>query len=225
MVMEMVVSGLGYHNTDGNAGGLGCAPVPAATKKGGPSPPDPPDDDDDGDEDDEEEPSDDDDDDDDRRRNRRSSRRRRSRDCRDRDSGRPRISGKEAERVNVPPWPKITKLDSWKMALNMNVTSASADPDIEVWMSWVACAFVVNPDLEFLANSAGERFAMMDIKLRSAPDDAKDVVHDIQLHTERRQRENRLINGREIIAIILQSFRSSDRSDMTFTMEHLIRLE
>ena len=74
---------------------------------------------------------------------------------------------------------------------------------------------------------------MMDIKLalslqtmlRSAPDDAKDVVHDIQLHSEQRQRENILIKGREIIAIILQSFRPSDRSDMTFTIEHLIRLE
>ena len=47
----------------------------------------------------------------------------------------------------------------------MNVTSASADPDIELWMSWVGCAFVVNPDLEFLADSGGERFAMMDFKL------------------------------------------------------------
>ena len=97
----------------------------------------------------------------------------------------------------------------------------------------MACAFVVNPGLDFLADSGGERFAMMDIKLalslqtmlRSAPDDAKDVVRDIQLHAERRQRENRLIKGREIIAIILQSFRSSDRSDVTFTIEHLIRLE
>ena len=96
------------------------------------------------------------------------------------------------------------------MALTMNVTSASADPDVEVWMSWVACAFVINPDLAFLADSGGERFAMMDIKLalslqmmlRSAPDDAKDVVHDIQLHSERRH-----------------------RSDMTFTIERLIRLE
>ena len=119
------------------------------------------------------------------------------------------------------------------MALTMNVTSASADPDIEVWMSWLACASVVNPDLDFSADLGGEQFAMMDIKLalslqtmlRSAPDDAKDVVHDIQLHAERRQRENRLIKGREIIAIILQSFRSSDRSDMVFTIEHLIRLE
>ena len=71
---------------------------------------------------------------------------------------------------------------------------------------------------------------MMDIRLalslqtmlRSAPDDAKDVVHDIQLHAERLQRENRLIKGREIIAIILQSFRSSD---LVFTIERLIRLE
>ena len=84
--------------------------------------------------------------------------------------------------------PKITKLDSWKMALATNVTRASADPDIAVWMSWVACAFVVNPDQPIRALS------------------------------------HRLIKGREIIAIILQSFRSSDRSDMTFTIEYLIRL-
>ena len=111
-----------------------------------------------------------------------------------------------------------------KMALTMNVTSASADPDTEAWMSWLACAFVVHPE----QISGGERFAMMDIKLalalqmmlRSAPDDAKDVVHDIQLHAERRQSENRLIKGREIIAIILQSFRSSDRSDMVFRIQH-----
>ena len=95
----------------------------------------------------------------------------------------------------------------------------------------VGMCFVVNPDLDFLADSGGERFAMMDIQLalslqmmlRSAPDDAKDVVHDIQLRAERRQRENRLIKGREIIAIILQSFRSSARSDMVFTVKHLIR--
>ena len=119
------------------------------------------------------------------------------------------------------------------MALTMNVTSASADPDTEAWMSWLACAFVVNPDLDSLADLGGERFAMLDIKLalalqimlRSAPDDAKGVVHDIQLHAEQRQRENRLIKGREILAIIPQSFRSSDRSDMVFTLENLIRLE
>ena len=55
----------------------------------------------------------------------------------------------------------------------------------------VTSAFVVNPDLDFLADSGGERFAMMEIKLalslqmmlRSAPDDAKDVVHQRQQKT------------------------------------------
>lgn len=78
----------------------------------------------------------------------------------------------------------------------------------------------------------GERFAMMDIKLalamqtmlRNSPDDAKDVVHDVQMHAERRQRGHRVIKGREIIAIVLQSFRSSDRSGLLFTIEHLIKV-
>ena len=154
-------------------------------------PPDPPDDDDDVD-DDEDESSDEEDDE--RHRNRRSPRRRMSRDHRGSNNDRPRISWKEAKKVNVPPWPRITKLDSWKMAPTMNVTSASADPDTEAWMSWLACAFVVNPDLDSLADSGGERFAMLGIRLalalqmmlKSSPDDAKDVVHDLQLHAERR---------------------------------------
>ena len=149
---------LGYRNTDGNAGGQGRVPVPTTAR--GPNPPDPPDDDD-GDDEDEEESSDEENDE--RRRNRRSSRRKRSRDRRGNNNDRPRISRKEAEKVNVPPWPKIKK-----MALTMNVTSASADPDTDAWMSWLPCNFVVNPDLDLLAGSGGERFAMMDIKLASS---------------------------------------------------------
>ena len=78
--------------------------------------------------------------------------------------------------------------------------SASADLDTEAWMSWLACAFVEN----YLTDLGGERFAIMDIKLalslqmmlRSAPDDAKDVVHG-----------------------------SKDRSDMVSTIQNFIRLE
>ena len=91
---------------------------------------------------------------------------------------------------------------------------------------WLACAFTINPDIDWLAGSGGERFAMMDIKLvlvlqtmlRNAPHDAKDVAHDAQRHAER------LPTGAsiKIIAIILQSFRSSDRSDLMYTIEHRV---
>ena len=87
MVMEMAVHLVSVITIQETQGGLERVPVPVAA--GGPSPPDSAD----GDEDDEEEPSDEDDDD--RRRNRRSSPRRRSRDRRDHDSGRPRVSRKK----------------------------------------------------------------------------------------------------------------------------------
>ena len=109
MVTEMAVHLVSVIAIQMETRGSKRVPVPAAA--GGPNPPDPPDDDDEGDEDDEEEPSDDDDDD--RRRDRRSSRRRRSSDPRSQNDDRPRILRKEAEKVNVPPWPKITKLDGW----------------------------------------------------------------------------------------------------------------
>ena len=133
--------GLGYRNMCGNAEGQGRVPVPTTAR--GPNPPDPPDDDDDDDDDEDESYEEDDE----RCRSRRSPRRKRSRDRQGHNNDRPGISRKEAEKANVPPWPKITKLDSWKMALTMNVTSA--DPDTEAWMSWLSCAFVVNPDLAY----------------------------------------------------------------------------
>ena len=108
------------------------------------------------------------------------------RDDREIKNERPRISNKEAERVSIPPWPKIHQLDNWKMQLLMNVLSACADPDTDSWTKWLEQALGLNPDLNLLSDSGGDRFATIDIKmamgmqnmLRQAPDEAKDVYLD-----------------------------------------------
>ena len=141
----------GGFSPNGNRQGPGRRQLSLTGGGGGP-PDDPPDD-----EEDEEEEEEDD------SRTRRG--RRRSRDDREIKSERPRISNKEAERVSIPAWPKIHQLDNWKMQLLMNVLSACADPDTDTWTKWLEQALGLNPDLNLLSDSGGDRFATIDIKM------------------------------------------------------------
>ena len=142
---------------------------------------------------------------------------------------RPRISNKEAERVSIPTWPKIHQLDNWKMPLLMNVLSACADPDTDTWTKWLEQALGLNPD----SDSGGDRFATIDIKmamgmqnmLRQAPDEAKDVYLDATRHSELRHQQGVIVKGRELVALVMQSFRTSDRTDLVYHIEHLLNLD
>ena len=198
---------------------------------GGGPPDDPPDDededgDDEGDEEDEEEEEEEDDD-------RTRRRRRRSRDDREIKNDRPRILIKEAERVSIPAWPRIHQLDNWKMQLLMNVLSACADPDTDTWTKWLEQALGLNPDLNMLSDSGGDRFATIDIKmamgmqnmLKQAPDEAKDVYLDATRHSELRHQQGVIVKGQELVALVTQSFRTSDRTDLVYHIEHLFNLD
>ena len=157
----------------------------------------------------------------------------RSRDNREVKNDRPRISRKEAERVSIPAWPKIHQLDTWKMQLLMNVLSACADPDTDAWTKWLEQALGLNPDLDLLSDSGGDRFATMDIKmamgmqnmLKQAPDEAKDVYLDATRHSELRHQQGVIVKGRELVALVMQSFRTSDRTDLVYHIEHLFNLD
>ena len=161
-------------STSGNQQGPGRRHL--SLTGGGGGPPDDPPNDEDEDDDDEEDEEDEEEEDDDRARRGR----RRLRDDRQIKNERPRISRKEAERVSIPAWPKIHQLDNLKMQLLMNVLSACADPDTDAWTKWLEQALGLNPDLNLLSDSGGDRFATIDIKmamgmqnmLRQAPDEA-----------------------------------------------------
>ena len=183
---------------------------------GGGGPPDVPPDDEDEDDDDDEDEEDEEEEEED---NRARRGRRRLRDDRETKNERPRISRKEAERVSIPNWPKIQQIDNWKMQLLMNVLSACADPDTDTWTRWLAQALGLNPDLNALNDSGGDRFATIDIKmamgmqnmLRQAPDEAKDVYLDATRHSELRHQQGVIVKGRELVTLVMQSFRTSDR--------------
>ena len=222
---------LDYSGFPPNGNGQGANRRQLSLAGGGGGPPDDPPDDEDEDDDDEEDEEDEEEgeEEDDRARRRRK----RSRDNREIRNDRPRISRKEAERVSIPAWPKIHQLDTWKMQLLMNVLSACADPDTDAWTKWLEQALGLNPDLDLLSDSGGDRFATIDIKmamgmqnmLKQAPDEAKDVYLDATRHSELRHQQGVIVKGRELVALVMQSFRTSDRTDLVYHIEHLFNLD
>ena len=145
-----------------------------------------------------------------------------------------RISRKESDKVVVPPWPKTHDLDGWKSQLIANVLSACADPDQDSWIHWLGEAFKMHPDITGLEDSGGNRFATIDVKLANAlnavinasGDSGREVGMEIKLKTLELARKTppKIMKGRQIIAMILESFRSSTQTDLTFTGKHLYEL-
>ena len=115
----------------------------------------------------------------------------------------------------------------------MNVLSACADPDTDTWAKWLEQALGLNPDLNMLSDSGGDRFATIDIKmamgmqnmLKQASDEAKDVYLDATRHSELRHQQGVIVKGRELVALVMQSFRTSDRTDLVYHIEHLFNLD
>ena len=145
-----------------------------------------------------------------------------------------RISRRESDKVVVPPWPKSHDLDGWKSQLMANILSACADPDQEAWISWIGESFKMNPDIIKMADSGGLRYTTIDVKLANAlnamiafsGDNGKEVGMEIKvmiLDLARRD-PSQAVKGRQIVAMILESFRSSTHTDLMFTGKHLYEL-
>ena len=150
------------------------------------------------------------------------------------DESRPRISRREADKIVVPPWPKSHDLDGWKSQLLSNVLSACADSDQDAWIAWLSESFKINPGIEKMSDSGGSRFSTIDVKLANAlnamitssGDSGREVGVEIKVMTLDLARSSppKVMKGRQIIAMILESFRSSTHTDLTFTGKHLHEL-
>ena len=86
--------------------------------------------------------------------------------------------------------------------------------------------------LDELSDSGGSRFSGIDSKLvislekmiKSAGDQASEVALEIQQLTTRLIKVGKAVKGRQIIYIVLESFRAYDRLDLVFGVEHLYKL-
>ena len=61
--------------------------------------------------------------------------------------------------------------------------------------------------------------------LKQAPDEAKDVYLDATRHSELRHQQGVIVKGQELVALVMQSFRTSDRTDLVYHIEHLFNLD
>ena len=95
----------------------------------------------------------------------------------------------------------------------------------------MAEAFKMHPDIPALGDSGGPRFTTIDVKLANAlnamitssGDSGREVGMEIKVMTLDLARRTPpvIIRGRQIVAMILESFRSSTHTDLAFTGKHL----
>ena len=143
----------------------------------------------------------------------------------------PRISRREADKVNISPWPKHQNLGVWQSDLIKSVCLAANDGDRAAWEAWLQPALRQNPDIDALNDSGGQRYQSIDAKLSialsnvisQAGDVARHVAIKLRLRTHASNRRSTFVMGREILAMILEHFRTPGQRETAFTMEHIIQ--
>ena len=143
----------------------------------------------------------------------------------------PRISRREADKVYVSPWPKHQNLGVWQSDLMKSVCLAANDGDRAAWETWLQPAIRQNPDIDALNDSGGQRFQSIDAQLSialsnvisQAGDVARHVAMKLRLRTQASNRRATFVMGREILAMILEHFRTPGQRETAFTMEHIIQ--
>ena len=66
----------------------------------------------------------------------------------EKDRSKSSVSLREAEKINLQPWPKTTELSSWKGSVVHEVCVASGDRNYEDWKAWLAPCLADQPDLD-----------------------------------------------------------------------------
>ena len=135
------------------------------------------------------------------------------------------------------------QLDLWKSQLTMALVTASGDTDHSKWMKWLAPSWSTNPNLDAL-NKVKREYRAIDVKLcmalmnmlKTTGDAARvvridhcDAARVVRIEVEKFQRHrakhDKMLSGREVIAIIFESFRSSDNADVMFMIDNLIHMK
>ena len=145
----------------------------------------------------------------------------------------PRMSRREADKVYVSPWPKQQNLGVWQSDLIKSVVLAANDGDRAAWEAWLQQATRPNPDIELLNDSGGQRYQSIDAKLSialsnviaQAGDVARHVAIKLRLRTQSHSRRGTYVMGREILAMILEHFRTPGQRETAFTMEHIVSMK
>ena len=101
-------------------------------------------------------------------------------------------------------------------------------------MRWLSPAFRPHPDIEALNDSGHRKYKSIDVKLgvamtamlRAGSDRAAELYLEVNRKSNEyvRDYDGKIIKGRQIIAMMYESFRTQDRSDMIVSLDYLIKL-
>ena len=140
---------------------------------------------------------------------------------------------KEADKITIPPFPNITTLQSWQTALVQHIVTASGKRVIPPIIHWVSKIWLEKPTYEELASSDSKAFITLDHKLATglqlmiqqggAP--AKELKDTVARKMDEGIRKGQLITGRQIIMLLMQSYKTFDNSEIVYGFDHLAKLE
>ena len=147
----------------------------------------------------------------------------------EKDKSKSSVSLREAEKINLQPWPKTTELSSWKGSVVHEVCVASGDRNYEDWKAWLAPCLADQPDLDALAKAPEVRFQSIDAKLsnalgkviENAGEKSMQVKYDMSMKNQMYGKSGDFIKGRELFAMILISFKSPDHTEVLYNPHHL----
>ena len=147
----------------------------------------------------------------------------------EKDKSKSSVSLREAEKINLQPWPKTTELSSWKGSVVHEVCVASGDRNYEDWKAWLAPCLADQPDLDALAKAPEVRFQSIDAKLsnalrkviENAGEKSMQVKYDMSMKNQMYGKSGDFIKGRELFAMVLISFKSPDHTEVLYNAHHL----
>eukprot|EP00435_Cladocopium_sp_Y103_P059805 s184_g21.t1 len=140
-----------------------------------------------------------------------------------------RVSRKEFEKVTVPPWPKVEENQVWKSLVIQNFCIASGDSDFDAWEAWLLPAFLRDPNLDELGKTPAPKFQSIDSKLSLAlfnmisqsGESGADVKASLRQRMQEKGKEVSFTRGREILAMVVENFRTTFQTEATYTFYHL----
>ena len=143
------------------------------------------------------------------------------------------VSKREHEKIEVPAWPSLTDLNAWKASLVQQVVIACGDNDIVAWKTWLQEAMVPQPDLKALDKTPEVRFASIDTKLgyalqkmvSNAGDKGREVYLKLKQEQKLKGSEMEFLKRRVVLAISLNSFRTSSQVEVQCDVSHLNALQ
>ena len=135
--------------------------------------------------------------------------------------------------MSVPSWPSVAGLKTWKTRIIANIFAACGDQDQKSWGDWISEAMIDNPDMDKLSKVTEPRFQSIDVKLSSALnsmlDNAGELANDVKMKLNLRTLETGqsydYVKGREILAMILSSFKTTSQAEAMYNAYHLHQVQ